>query len=468
MGRLKRIVGVVLWAAIIAAAIWVPGSLRIQWLGYEVQLSVAFCLVLLMLAFHLVIWLDRAVRWVGALPSRMQNWRKHGKESDAIQALIGGLDAMAADDLALAGKRIRKAASLLGEHEHPLRPMLWMSQAWLATCKGDQAEADGFYRSLANEESTRHLGHRGLLGARIKRMLKSEGLLQADALLEQSQLALKDDAASSLPRRAEIMALIRLGHWEEALKSWKQAARYEILPQDELSRWAAAIHTALARIYLGRSQYNYALDEAKQALKYKPGFQGAALIAFKAILAKDGVSTARRFLLKQWQTGPVLEMGAHFRQETEEQPKIWPKTLDMLADSNEQAWETQFLRAEYLAENGKLAEAANILQNMAPKAPCPDVLSLWADVVENMKPPGWRETVSQLHVDMLNPVQRAGWHCAHCGTPHREWEALCQGCLEIGTIRYGLHDLTQRTLMQDEPESHVLHVPLPMLTAEVE
>jgi HemY protein len=463
----KRIFALLLWGLVLAAAIWIPGSMRLQWLGYEIQVSVALGLILIMLLVHAAIWTDRGMRWVGAIPSRMSNWRKHGKESDAMMALIHGMDAIAADDMVLAEKRIKKAASMLGEQEHPLRPLLWLNQAWLAARKGDETAADGYYRRLASEDATRHIGHRGLLGARLKRLVKSEGPLQADALLEQAKAALEASASARLPRKAEIIAHIRLGHWEEALNAWKLAARHEIMPQAELGRWAAAIHTALGRIYLSRGQYAYALDEARRALKYSPYYQGAALVAFKATLAKDGASTARRFLLKQWQYSPVLEMGSYFRSETDDQPKIWAKTLAQLEDANPAAWETRLLKAEWLAENGKLAEAARMLQGFAPSSPCPDVLSLWADVVENLKSPGWRETIAQLHADIINPAQRAGWHCASCGTAHREWEALCHHCLEVGTIRYGLHGLTQRTMAEPLP-TPTLHVPLPMLSGEME
>ncbi|MGB6923177.1 MAG: heme biosynthesis HemY N-terminal domain-containing protein, partial [Methyloceanibacter sp.] len=149
--------------AIIVAALalaWLadrPGSITIEWLGYEIRTS-AFvgALVLAFIATVLgVVW--AFVRFLITRPAAMSAYLQERRRRQGFDALTSGLLAIGVGDRALAQRYAGVARRNL-----PNEPLTALLKAQAAQLKGDRASARRVFEAMLDRPETELLGLRGL------------------------------------------------------------------------------------------------------------------------------------------------------------------------------------------------------------------------------------------------------------------------------------------------------------------
>ncbi len=156
-----RVLGFVVFAFLISAGLaWLadrPGSIVLNWQGYEIRTSLmlAAVAVAVIIVAVLVVW--ALVRAIVRAPKSFESYLGRRRRDRGYQALSDGMIAVGAGDVAAAGKAASESRTLLGAE--PL-PLLLSAQA--AQLSGDGAAARTAFETLAAEKETKVLGLHGL------------------------------------------------------------------------------------------------------------------------------------------------------------------------------------------------------------------------------------------------------------------------------------------------------------------
>jgi len=212
-----------------------PGTVTVEWLGYQVEtsafvgaLAVAAVVVLLIL-----IW--AALRYLLTRPAAVAAYVRERRRQQGYDALSRGLLAIGVGDRALAQRYAGIAARSL-----PREPLTQLLRAQAAQLKGDRGAARRAFEAMLDHPETQLLGVRGLfLEAR-----RSNDNEAARALAEQ---AVKRDPKLGWGVNALFDMQARAGDWEGALNTLAIARRNGHVEADAAIRRRAVLLTAEAR-----------------------------------------------------------------------------------------------------------------------------------------------------------------------------------------------------------------------------
>ena len=262
-----------------AAASWLadhPGTLRLDWLGYRINTSVAvlvfsIALIALVTALLYRFWID-----LNRAPRRILNAFKERRRQRGFVALSQGLVAVASGDVADAKRQARRAESLLAE---PAMTQLLSAQA--AQLSGDAQAATRYFTDMLAQGDTEFLGLRGLLMQAMKRDDQAEAL-------EYAKRAFSLQPKSDWVAKTLFELQVRSRHWADAEKKMQAAVKHKTLLASDVSADYATIHFQLSLAALDNRDEDNALKHAVAAHDMAPAFIPAALH-----LARLYITTAR-------------------------------------------------------------------------------------------------------------------------------------------------------------------------------
>src|SRR5208337_906226 len=318
----------VLYFLLVAAAAWGlswvadrPGSLTVEWLGYDVQTSVfiaAIVLVLSFAAFSLAVWLG-VLTWTA--PKRIAQRLKRRRERIGQEAVRRGIFAAGAGDKLAA----MKAGALAKKHV-PEEPLALLLEAQSAQLNEDPiASRQAFERMLERPEMA-ELGLRGLY-------IEAKKAGQAEAAKQFAERALTVNPALNWPSSALFDMQCREGDWRAALRTLGIAKQHRHLPKAEADRRRALLLTQLA-IELEDTQQGKALAYAQEALGILPSLVPAAAVAGRILASQGNTARATKLLTQVWRTSPHPEIAliyAHAR--TGDSPRDRLARVKALAES---------------------------------------------------------------------------------------------------------------------------------------
>src|SRR6056300_1596927 len=143
------------------AASWLmaqPGSLAMEWLGWQIEMRSSLA-VTLVAAFALaVVFFDRLQRAFRAMPGWLGGRWRQRRDDAGHRALTLGLMAVSAGEPTEARKHASRAERLLKE---PKLTGLLVAQA--AHLAGDHQAARRYFTSILDDRETAFLGHIGLM-----------------------------------------------------------------------------------------------------------------------------------------------------------------------------------------------------------------------------------------------------------------------------------------------------------------
>ncbi len=285
------IIGVIVAALGLAWFADRPGSVTIEWLGYQVQtsafvgaLAVAGVVVVLLLVWAL---LRFALTRPAALVAHMRERRRR----QGLDALSRGLVAIGVGDRVLATRYATVAGRYL-----PSEPLTALLRAQAAQLKGDREAARRVFEAMLDRPETELLGLRGLfLEAKRRNDIEAARSLVEQAVRRDPELGWSVNALFDLQARA--------GDWAGAMATLAIARRHGHVEPDSAVRRRAVLLAAEAR-EIEASDPGKSLNLATEALRLAPSLIPAAEIAGRILASKGETRQASRVIARTWKLAP--------------------------------------------------------------------------------------------------------------------------------------------------------------------
>lgn len=295
---IRLIVKFGLIAAAAALFAWLadrPGQLRLDWLGYEVDISVLGGL-LLALAALAVLWLAwRLIAGFFALPWTMGGHFRGQRQRRGNEAVARGLVAAAAGDVETARREARVAVRVLGDD-----PLARLLEAQAAQLAGDHGRVSRLFQAMAEQGDTQLLGLRGLY-VEARRQGEEQ---RARDLAEQANAR---NPALAWAATAVLADRSARGDWLAVERLIDSQRRVKAIDERTAAQRRAVVLTAQA-LEAEKTEPARALELALKAHRLDPSLIPAAVIAGRHYAAAGNIRKARRIVERTWMLNPHPEL----------------------------------------------------------------------------------------------------------------------------------------------------------------
>jgi HemY protein len=268
-----------------------PGTVNVEWLGYQVEtsalvgtLAVASIVVALLLLWALL-------RFLLTRPAAIAAHMKERRRQQGLDALSRGLIAIGVGDRLLATRFAAIARRTL-----PNEPLTELLRAQAAQLKGDREAARRVFEAMLDRPETELLGLRGLfLEAKRRDDMGAARALVEQAVRRHPHLGWSVNALFDLQSRAR--------DWTGALHTLSIARRHGHVEPEAAVRRRAVLLTADAR-EIEASDPDKALELAQEALRLAPALVPAAETAGRILASKGETRQASRLIARTWKLAP--------------------------------------------------------------------------------------------------------------------------------------------------------------------
>ena len=290
---------------VIAAALglaWLadrPGTISVEWLGYQIETSAFVGVVSLAIFVVAVIAILAIIRYVWTRPSAIAAHMRQRNQKQGFDALSRGLVAIGVGDRAQAQRYAGIAQRSL-----PREPLTALLKAQTAQLKGDDAAARRTFEGMLDSEDTELLGVRGLFLEAKRAGDEGAALVLAQQAVDRNpKLAWGVNALFDLQARA--------GDWDHALNTLAIARQNGHLDSKAANRRRAVLLTAEAR-ETETFDPSKALILANEALRLAPSLVPAAELAGRLLASKGEVRAASRQILRTWSLSPHPDLAVAY------------------------------------------------------------------------------------------------------------------------------------------------------------
>ncbi len=268
-----------------------PGSLVIQWQGYEIETSVFRAIVILTVFLGLAIVLWSVLRQIWNSPAAIGRFFNQRRQKRGFEALSSGMIAIGAGDRALATRYAIQARKTL-----PNEPLTHLLRAQAAQLSGDRATARRIFEAMLASPDTEQLGLRGLF-------LEAEREGDQEAARHFAERAMALNPKLAWPVEALFDIQCRKGDWKGALETLEVARRHHHIDKTVADRRRAVLLTAQAQ-EVEDTDPDRAMTLALEAHYLAPDLVPAAAIAGRALAARGNTRKAARILQRTWKRSP--------------------------------------------------------------------------------------------------------------------------------------------------------------------
>lgn len=343
-----------------------PGSLIVNWQGYEIETSVfravvilAFLIGLSILTWSLLMALWRSPASVGAFFNRRRQMR-------GLEALSGGMIAIGAGDRAGATRFAVQARKAL-----PNEPLTQLLRAQTAQLTGDRTTARRMFEAMLSQPDTEQLGLRGLyLEA------EREGEMEAARQFAQRSVELNPQLGWAVDALFELQCKDR--DWAGALKTLSIAKKHGHADKAKLERRRAVLMTARA-LDLEETDPNRAMGLAIEAHHLAHDLIPAAALAGRMLAARGHTKRAAKIIERAWRKAPHPDLAivyAYVR--LGDSPKDRLDRVKRLAQLNPHSIETPIAIATAAIEAKDWQTARQLLERLDPSRITQRVCTLMA------------------------------------------------------------------------------------------
>lgn len=334
-----------------------PGGMRIDAFGLEVELNVFWSVIALLLLGGLIALGISLITGFWRLPKRIGKGRTARKVKQGNQALADGLLAAEAGDAKAALRHAKKAAQYAEDERLKL-----LLEARAAEASSDWSGAERAWGQLARLPGGQLAGLRGAATAAAER---GDGLM-AEARAKEA-LALKSDA--DWPFQSLFDLQVAKGDWKTALETLALGAKRGLISGDSLRRRRAVLHTARAA-GLGIDQRQLAQKSLAEAIRAAPTFPPAAWHGARQLIAIGKAKAAQGVLELAWKARPHPALAQLSRKLTKtDTPDTIESRLLALAAANVEHRESRILHAEIAMDAKNWVKAVKILADLVEHGP---------------------------------------------------------------------------------------------------
>lgn len=285
-------------AALAAGMSWLadrPGSLLINWEGYEVETSVFRAVVLIALILATTLFLWSLLRQLWSSPAMLGRYFTRRRQERGLDALSSGLIAIGAGDRSLASRYALQARKSL-----PNEPLTHLLRAQAAQLSGDRGTSRRIFEAMLGQPDTEQLGLRGLF-------LEAEREGEVEAARQFAERALRINPRLGWPTEALFELQCREARWEGALETLASARKHGHLDKSAADRRRAVLLTARAQ-EIEDSNGNRALELATEAHNLAPDLVPAAAIAGRQLASRGATPKAAKIIERTWRSTPQPEL----------------------------------------------------------------------------------------------------------------------------------------------------------------
>jgi HemY protein len=276
-----------------------PGSLTIDWLGYDIRTSVFIATIVLVVTFAAL----ALTGWLGILtvlaPKRFARKIRERRRRVGQEAVRRGIFAAGAGDKIAALK-----AGAIAKKNVPEEPLALLLEAQSAQLNEDPIASRQAFERMLDKPEMAELGLRGLF-------IEAKKAGQTEAAKQFAERALTANPALSWSSSAVFEMQCREGDWRAALKTLQIAKQNRHLGKGEADRRRALLLTQLA-IELEDSQQTRALAYATEAFELAPSLIPAAAVAGRILTSQGQTSRATKILTQAWRTTQHPEIALIF------------------------------------------------------------------------------------------------------------------------------------------------------------
>ncbi len=289
-------------AAIAGGMAWLaerPGTLVINWQGYEFETSITVAVVslMVMIGVAIIVWSLAVQLWrspasVGAFFNRRRNTR-------GMEALSSGMIAIGAGDRSSATRYAMQARKAL-----PDEPLTHLLRAQAAQLSGDRTTSRRIFESMLTHQETEQLGLRGLY-------LEAEREGETEAARQFAERAVALNPKLGWPVDALFDLQCKEGDWESALATLAISRRHRHHEKSVLDRRRAVLLTARAQA-LEDTNPDQAMGLALEAHGLAHKLIPAAAIAGRLLAARGNTRKAARVLERTWRLAPHPDLATAY------------------------------------------------------------------------------------------------------------------------------------------------------------
>lgn len=408
-------------AVLASLAVWVanrPGTVAIDWLGYEITAPVGILFLAVLVLVALLLVLQRSFALLRQGPRRLWSSRGSRRREQGYRALTRGLVAVAAGDADTAARLARQAESLLNDP-----PLTLLLSAQAAQLNGDETAARRYFEAMLDAKDTRFLGRRGLLTQALKRQ-------DRPAALEHAREARALQPKSDWVLRALFELEVQAGAYDKADTVLQDAVRIGALPVEQGRDKRVALLIERAR---SASDAKQALDFARRAHKLDPQSIPAAA-RYGVLLGEAGQGKRAAAVIRRlFETKPHADLAEAWEtlapQTTPAATVAWMQTL---AKSNPGALDAQLAVARTAIRAGIWGEARAWLTRVEAAHGTARVYRLFAELEQAQSNDA--AAADAWLVKAANAPADRHWHCRDCGHVVHEWVSTCPHCEAFASL----------------------------------
>lgn len=366
---IKIIWNAFLLAIIALSAAWLsgnPGAVRIRWIGYEAETSVAVilaCALTVYIVFYfflakpVLLLKSKLSYWAGGdrRAQRLARGKIH-REVDRYTLLGNGLTAVAAGDIA-AARKMRKSIDKAFADD-PEKTIVFKAQ--LAEAENDAPEALRLYKELAASDETRVFGIRGQI-----RLYARSG--ETRKALDLCEILLTDKKPYRGLLSESFALYVQERNRTGALDTLDRALRENVVDKKTFRRVKASVMLEAAKDQTDadeRRSLIFAAEDADDTMV-------PAVLAAADVLAREGApKKAIARLKKLWRTAPeerVFELYESLL--PDKSPDAVLKAAQELTGENKEADANDFVLAKALLTAGKNEQAREAVEKYLEKQP---------------------------------------------------------------------------------------------------
>ncbi|MDG1707383.1 MAG: heme biosynthesis HemY N-terminal domain-containing protein [Emcibacteraceae bacterium] len=409
------------------SAYWVsanPGDILITWQGWEIRLSVAVSVMLLILYTALLFVVLKILKWLNISALLGSPKRLAAKRAKGQKMLDQAWGAFALDDFDLALKYGLRAKASLEDDHNVLRLLAKATQM-----KGKETNPylDALKLSPGNEAWVK----RQELTDLIAHKSWQQALSTIHSLLE-------NYPKNAFLLKENVLISARLSDWGQAKEAIAKAEKERnSLPKKDINHFKAVIDYALALEEKAAGRKDKSLSLLKTALKLDPNFAPAALASAKIYIEQADPKSAEKIIKTIWKNAPNREL-ADMAVELfpEESSSETFRRITKLTDSAPAFTESHHLLAQAAIEASHWPEAKVALDqvinnNHASK----ETYLLLSTLEQKQKNDG--AAVETLKKKAENAKAAATWTCLECASSSYHYSPNCPTCGTFDGVTWG-------------------------------
>lgn len=275
-----------------------PGSVTIDWSGYHLDASIPVAVAALLIAAAGIVLVWTLVTSTFKLPQRMREGLQGRRREMGFAAVTKGIVAAASGDAAAARDAAKAAEKLL-----PDEPLVHYLKSQAAQIEGDFSKAEAAFQRMTLKPETRLLGLRGL---HIQAQRRADSEAAHYFAKEAHEIAPLPWAGTAL-----LEHYAAAGEWDEARKALEESYKVGGLDAAAAERYRAVLETAAAMQKEARDP-QAALHLAHLALKRRPNFVPALLVAARVLIKRNDPKLAAKLIEKAWPSAPHPELATAY------------------------------------------------------------------------------------------------------------------------------------------------------------